>query len=109
MLQQVVGSVFAFMEEYAGVWQQKKGSTPAELFGFRFDVGLDPIQVNVERMVRAFRTGCDDLGEIWEQALDKSTFAEVRRLADSVADGEMSPRTFHMTDDLWAEVVLEFA
>ena len=106
MLQQVVGSVFTLMREYAPVWQRRAGSTPAELFGFRFDVGLDPIQVNVDRMVRAFRRGCEDLGEIWETALDQSTFAAVRRLGDSSLDrGE----TFHFDNELWAEVLLEFA
>lgn len=106
MLQQVVGSVFTLMQEYAPVWQRRAGSTPAELFGFRFDVGLDPIHVNVDRMVHAFRRGCEELGEIWEMTLDKRTFAAVRRLGDrSVEGGE----AFHLEDELWAEVVLDFA
>jgi glucosylglycerate synthase len=106
MLQQVVGSVFALMQEYAPVWQQRTGSRPAELFGFRFDVGLDPIQVNVGRMVKAFRHGCEDLGEIWQTVLDKPTLAAVRALA---AAPEEDGKAFHLADDLWAEVVLEFA
>lgn len=106
MLQQVVGSVFTLMQEYAPVWQGRAGSTPAELFGFRFDVGLDPINVNVDRMVQAFRRGCEDLGEIWETTLDKRTFAAVRSLGNNSAErGE----AFHLDDELWAEVVLEFA
>jgi glucosylglycerate synthase len=98
----VVGSVFPLMQEYAPVWQRRNGSSPAELFGFRFDVGLDPIEVNVERMVKAFRHGCEELGEIWEMALDKPTLSAVRGLA---ANG----RAFHLSNDLWADVVLEFA
>jgi glucosylglycerate synthase len=106
MLLQVVGSVFALMEEYAPVWSQRRGSTPAQLFGFRFDVGLDPIRVNVERMELAFRHGCEELGEIWSLALDAETFAAVRRLGLSLSrDGS----SFHMDDDLWARVVLDFA
>ena len=106
MLQQVVGSVFTLMEEYAPVWQRRTGSTPAELFGFRFDVGLDPVHVNVDRMVRAFRHGCEELGEIWEATLDRRTFAALRRLGD----GSREPgEAFHLDDELWAEVVLEFA
>ncbi len=106
MLQQVVGSVFTLMQEYAPVWQGRTGSTPAELFGFRFDVGLDPIHVNVDRMVHAFRRGCAELGEIWEAALDQRTFAAVRRLGNRPLErGE----AFHLDDELWAEVVLDFA
>ena len=65
MLQQVVGSVFMLMEEYQPVWQSRSGSEPAELFGFQFDVGLDPVKVNVDRMVQAFCRGCQELGEVW--------------------------------------------
>jgi glucosylglycerate synthase len=106
MLQQVVGSVFTLMEEYKTVWRQRSGSHPAELFGFRFDVGLDPIAVNVERMVNAFRLGCQELGSVWEMALDKGTLAAVRELAGN-RSGRAAP--FHLTDDLWVDVVLEFA
>jgi len=110
MLLQVVGSVFTLMQEFAPAWQNRVGSTPAELFGFRFDVGLDPVQVNVERMLRAFRLGCAELGEIWTITMDPRTLAAVRTLADSVEDsGRESGRKFHLDDELWAEVVLEFA
>src|SRR6266851_7411988 len=46
MLEQVVGSVFLLMQEYESVWQPLTGSKEAALFGFRFDVGLDPVEVN---------------------------------------------------------------
>ncbi|HZT30367.1 MAG TPA: cell wall biosynthesis glycosyltransferase [Bryobacteraceae bacterium] len=106
MLQQVVGSVFTLMREYAPVWQQRAGSSPAELFGFRFDVGLDPIFVNVDRMVNAFRRGCDELGEVWETALDHSTLGAVRALAASPVE---NGKGFHLSDGLWTDVILEFA
>lgn len=106
MLEQVVGSVFQLMQEYEPVWRTRTGSTPAELFGFRFDVGLDPIAVNVERMVHAFQGGCHDLCEIWETALSHSTYTAVRHLASQASEPGF---TFHMDDDLWARVVLDFA
>jgi glycosyltransferase involved in cell wall biosynthesis len=106
MLHQVVGSVFSLMQEYAPVWRERNGSAPAELFGFRFDVGLEPIPVNVQRMLNAFRRGCYELGEVWEVALDKSTLSAVRSLAASPSD---DPRGFRLPDELWARVVLDFA
>ncbi len=106
MLQQVVGSVFTLMQEFDGVWQQRSGSSPAELFGFRFDVGLDPIAVNVERMVTAFRRGAADLAEIWETALEPPTLKALRTLA---ANGGRDGAPFHLDDQLWTDVVLEFA
>lgn len=106
MLEQVLSSVFMLMREYAPVWQLRSGSTPAELFGFRFDVGLDPIHVNVERMLNAFRNGCSGLGEIWEMALDRHNYAAIRALGEGLANGS---KTFDFNDELWARVVLDFA
>jgi len=106
MLEQVVGSVFTLMHEYAPVWQRRTGSSPVELFGFRFDVGLDPIQVDVARMVNVFRRGCRELSEIWEMALDRPTLSAIQTLASSSSRNGTS---FHLADDLWADVVLEFA
>ncbi len=106
MLHQVAGSVFMLMEEYEPVWRKKTGSQPAELFGFRFDVGLDPISVNVERMVNAFRRGHHDLHEIWAMALAPATFEQVGELARHAAE---CGRGFHLDDGLWARIVLDFA
>ena len=106
MLQQVVGSVFSLMQEYEDIWREKTGSEPAELFGFQFDVGLDPIGVNVERMILAFQRAARDLDEVWEVALDSGTRHAVQQLA---RHAEANPRQFHLDDDLWVRIVLEFA
>ncbi|HSB17965.1 MAG TPA: cell wall biosynthesis glycosyltransferase [Bryobacteraceae bacterium] len=106
MLHQVVGSVFLLMQEYEPVWRNRSGSEAVELFGFRFDVGLDPIEVNLDRMLNAFRHGCEELGEVWSIALQPSTFSEIRKLAEQAHPGATS---FHIDDDLWTRVVLDFA
>ncbi|MBS1875987.1 MAG: glycosyl transferase family 2 [Acidobacteria bacterium] len=106
MLTQVTGSVFALMQEYAPIWRRWKGSVPAELFGFRFDVGLDPIQVNVERMLDAFRRGCHELGDVWKLALDPPTLSAVRALAAGLPE---DGARFHLNDELWTDAVLQFA
>ncbi len=106
MLQQVVGSVFMLMEEYQSVWQSRKGSEPAELFGFQFDVGLDPVAVKVDRMLQAFCRGCAELGEVWTLALHPETCQNVQKLGRSVC---ADAAKFHFDDDLWTRVVLEFA
>lgn len=106
MLHQVVGSVFTLMQEYAPVWRARTGSQPVDLFGFRYDVGLDPIFVNVERMLAAFRRGCEELGEVWSLALERATLAEVKRLGCRAAgDG----RGFRLEDELWTRIVFDFA
>ena len=105
MLHQVVGSVFRLMQEYEPVWTSSTGSQEVDLFGFRYGVGLDPIEVNTERMIAAFRRGCEELGEIWSAALSPETYAAIRRI------GARNPgaQDFSLDDDLWSQVVLDFA
>ncbi len=105
MLHQVVGSVFMLMREYETIWRRVSGSRPVEVFGFRFDVGLDPIEVNVEPMLGAFRSGCQELAEVWSLALERDTYEGIRRLGRDAAEA----RSFHMEDDLWVRVVMDFA
>src|SRR5215472_1824546 len=102
MLQQVVSSVFLLMREYEPAWKTRSGSAPATLFGFRFDVGLEPIAVNVERMVTAFRRACTDLSEIWKIAMQPDTYRAVAALGCDSSAGE-----FHLDDELWARVVMD--
>ncbi len=106
MLHQVVGSVFALMKEYEPVWMQRDGSKPVDIFGFRYDVGLDPIEVNLDRMLAAFRRGCEDLSEVLGLALTPATYEEVRSLA---RQAERAPASFHMADELWTHIVMDFA
>jgi glycosyltransferase involved in cell wall biosynthesis len=106
MLHQVVGSVFLLMEQYESVWQNRTVSKPVDLFGFRFDVGLDPINVNLDRMLTAFHRGCRELPEVWAMALDKDTLGEVLQLDHDLKEGR---GPFHIPDDLWFRIIADFA
>jgi glycosyltransferase involved in cell wall biosynthesis len=106
MLQQVAGSVFSLMTEYERVWKDAAGSDPVDLFGFRYDVGLDPIPVNVERMVEAFRRGYQELAEIWELALSVDTMQGIHGLFFGCAAGGHG---FHLDDKLWVRMIYDFA
>jgi glycosyltransferase involved in cell wall biosynthesis len=106
MLHQVVGSVFELMREYEAVWQSTRGSRATDLFGFRFDVGLDPIEVDLDRMLRAFRRGCHEMTEVWAPALEPDTLKAVLRLGAGLDGGA---RSFHLEDELWFRVVADLA
>ncbi len=107
MLQQVVGSVFGLMQHYHSVWQSVSASENVELFGFRYDVGLDPIAVDLDRLVHAFLRGREDLLEIWSLALAPGTLHAVCALADSARSAPSL--SFHLDDELWASLIFEFA
>jgi glycosyltransferase involved in cell wall biosynthesis len=103
MLVQVVSAVFDLMETYEDRWKEVEGAEDVPLFGFPHGVGLEPVRVNVGRMVGIFRQGVSDLGEVWAQALDEQTLKEVAAL------GEREEEAFRFPDPLWVRVVYDYA
>ena len=94
MFTQVVSSVYRLMEEYQTLWKEVKESQPVPTFGFHYEVGLEPISVNVERMIGNFRLGVRDLTEIWRKVLLPETVVLARVHCDGYRT-KHSP--FHMT------------
>jgi len=104
MLHQVVGSVFGLMEEYAGTWNAVRGSEPVPTFGFAYSVGLEPIHVNVERMIGMFRLGVKDLAPFYQSFLPADLLASLTDLA-----GRTDRDAFAYTDDAWVKTITSFA
>ena len=103
MFSQVVSSVYNLMGEYQPLWKEVRESHPVPTFGFHYEVGLEPISVNIERMIRNFRLGVKDLMEIWRKALPPGT---ARRLE---VIGHVPDEDFSFPQDLWVEVIYDFA
>lgn len=101
MLTQVVSAVFMLMEEYSDRWKMVRDTTPVPMFGFQFSVGLEPVNVNVERMIHMFTAGLRDLGSLWEEILAPETFERVQGVARS------DPHRFD--DDTWVHVIYDYA
>ena len=104
MLVQVVSSVFDLMETYQGRWKTVEDAEDVPLFGFPHGVGLEPVNVNVGRMIGIFRQGVRDLGEIWARVLEEETLTGVSVLADASEEA-----AFRFPDPLWVRVVYDFA
>jgi glycosyltransferase involved in cell wall biosynthesis len=107
MLHQVVGSVFALMQEYESVWKSTTSSRDVDLFGFRFGVGLDPVEVNTGRMLGVFHRATRELREVWALALQPATLKELSKVSSVLAAD--SRNGFHLDDELWVRVVMDFA
>jgi glycosyltransferase involved in cell wall biosynthesis len=103
MLYQVVGATLDLMEVYPEVWRGVKGSEPVPALGFRYAVGLEPVKVNVERMVERFNLGVDDLMEIWREFLPQEVTGFLRKAR------AMPVKEFRIPDELWVEIVYAFA
>ena len=103
MVAQSLGAVFTVMDRHEDLWLETRGSEPVPGYGELPPSLTEPIEVDVERMIEAFRLGLRDLTTIWEHIMTGETLGDV--LALDVAD----PARFRFPDDLWARVVYDFA
>ena len=99
MLYQVLSSTFDLMIEYDAKWKEISGSEPVLKYGFMYEVGLEPVKVNVERMVALFRQGAKDLSPIWATFLKVDSLQFIESLASS-HNGK-----FHMPDEQWVDII----
>jgi glycosyltransferase involved in cell wall biosynthesis len=103
MFTQVVSSVLGLMGDYHKIWREVKESQPVPTFGFHYEVGLEPIAVNVERMIRNFRLGVKELMEIWSRALAPETAQWLESI------GRLSDQAFYFPQDLWVRIIYDCA
>jgi glycosyltransferase involved in cell wall biosynthesis len=103
MLYQVVSATFGLMETYPDVWKQVRGSEPVRTYGFQYAVGLEQVNVNVERMLMIFREGLRNLRDIWTAVLGQGDFGEVESLGSAGAGVFSFPR------GLWSRIIYDYA
>lgn len=103
MLVQVIGAAFALMEEHQTVWASVVASAPVRLFGFQYEVGVEPVHVNVERMVNHFQQGLTDLEPVWRQILAPETVEQLLTLKSRPLP------EFRIPDNLWARLIYDAA
>src|SRR5439155_1155468 len=103
MVVQAVGGLFAVMGGYDDLWLDIRGSEPVPTAGAPAPSSVEPVALDVDRMVGAFRRGLRDLGTIWEHILAPETLGDVLSL-----DAGSAAR-FRFPDELWARVAYDFA
>lgn len=103
MYTQVISSLYNFMISYQKIWQKIVNSEDIPTFGFRFKVGLEPIQVNIERMINNFRLGVDALNSFIEKVLPSQDLAELIQLT------KLDIYQFNLPNELWVRIVYNYA
>jgi glycosyltransferase involved in cell wall biosynthesis len=103
MFTQVISSLFTFLESYMNIWKEIKSSETVPTFGFTFDVGLEPVNVNIERMINAFKLGFKSLEPFLTKILGQDEISELHSLT---ANGK---KEFSLSDDLWVRIVYRYA
>jgi hypothetical protein len=102
-LTQVVGSLFADLEQHVDRWQRVRGSVAVQQYGLAVDAAAEPASVDQETLIESFRLGYRELRDIWTWVLPPRTIIDLRRLNEAPA------ARFHLDDELWARIVYDFA
>lgn len=102
MLYQVVGATCDLMETYAETWKKVKNSEDMKTFGFQYAVGLEPVSVNLDRMIDKFRLGIRELIDIWKVFIPDNI---IRFLQKTEVLGQ---KDFHIPDRVWVEIIYSF-
>jgi len=103
MLYQVVSATFDLMETYTYPWKNIKTSEPVPAFGFQYAVGLEPVSVNLERMLERFSLGVRELKDIWKEFLPQEILAFLDK-----AEG-LKKEEFNIPEEVWVEIIYCFA
>jgi glycosyltransferase involved in cell wall biosynthesis len=102
MLYQVVSATFDLMETYSDAWKPVKSSEPVPTLGFQYDVGLEPVSVNLERMIDRFSLGIKELGIFWKEFMTKELYSFFTKLTGN------KKKTFRIPDEIWVETIYSF-
>ncbi len=111
LLQQIVGPLFADMEQYAATWQRVRGSQPTvssssdmTVTDSESDSEMPPdTSPDPRPMVEAFQLAQRNLQDVWSLILPPVALLELKKLSRQPIE------SFRMADALWARVVYDFA
>ncbi len=102
-VRQVVGALFRCLEAHEEFWKAQEAAEALPLYGFQYNVALEPIPFSKRGITNAFRSQVEQLMPILESILTPQTLVEIRNLK------QLPDREFHYPDELWVKTIYEFA
>jgi len=103
MFRQVVRTLFMCMEQTESAWMKITRSQPTEIWGDPTSDEPEAFSIDYDALLENFFLSWHTLKGAWESILSPDTFLE---LESRVACGRSA---FHLTTDLWAKILFEFA
>ncbi len=107
MFRQVVGTMFAMMQDYEVKWKATRGSQPAEVCMGREELPAEePARVKVKAagLIAAFQQGFEGQRGMLQQILHEDVFREYLRLSRTLVE-----KRFRVEPDTWVRTVYDCA
>ncbi len=102
MFVQVVGSLLTLTEKHYNKWKEIKGTEDIPTFGFKYFVGVEPINVNIEKMIGQFKLGVESLKDVWKDILDEGTIQALAEVS------EQKIPDFHLDNRTWVKIIYDY-
>jgi glycosyltransferase involved in cell wall biosynthesis len=102
MFVQVVGSLFTLTERHYENWKGVEKTVEVPTWGFKYYAGLEPINVNVDRMIDHFKLGVENLKGVWESFIVEDIIHELEGIA------KRGSENFRFPGELWVSIFYEF-
>ena len=102
-VRQVVGALFRCLDTHEEFWKTRGAPEALPLYGFPYDVALEPIPFSKRGIMDTFRAQVDQLMPILESILTPQTLVEIRNME------RLSTREFDYPSELWVKTIYEFA
>jgi glycosyltransferase involved in cell wall biosynthesis len=103
MFTQVVGTIFRLMDIYKEKWFQVKGSRPTAIFGFESEFAPNPLNVDIENMIKNFQENVSARMPLWEKVLETENCDKLQEVA------RMDSVHFELPIELWVKSLYDFA
>lgn len=103
MFRQVVRTLFTCMEQTEPAWMKVARSQPTDVWGEPSNDEPEAFSIDYQGLIENFFLSWRTLKGAWETILSPDTFLELK---SRVASGRSA---IHLTTDLWAKIVFEFA
>lgn len=103
MFRQVVHTLFVLMEQNETAWKAVKGSRTVPLFGPQEIKEPHPIEVNLERLVKEYKTGFRQFKGFYKDIYCPECYAELKACAGK------AKTKFIMPDETWVMILYETA
>lgn len=103
MFVQVIGTLFNLMEHLEPYWKNITGSKTVPLFGKEVKIEPDPIDINLEKLVKEFRQGFFQFKSLYEGIFSSEVF---KAFDKSCA---LDIRSFSFPIEIWVKALYEMA
>src|SRR3954466_12430572 len=77
MFSQVVSTILRLTDRHAESWLGIESSHDIPIYGFERVIDPPPLEINTRRLLEQFASGYVTVSEVWEAALDPSTYEHV--------------------------------